>query len=318
MTERRQQPRTRKHQGKDVSIRHRDRFGATEIAPAKVIDDSNGGMGLETGTPLAVGSIVTVLDEIHGGQPVEAQARIVNCVERDHGRYRISMRFEDAARGNPFFKNEGQQHRPSESIPDSFIDFYEILQLSPNADPQTIHRVYRLMAQRFHPDNAESGDEEQFKLVLKAYRVLNDAEQRAAYDLQHRTARKVRWKIFDQPKAALGMHAEKSKRRGILSLLYTKRLHQHDQPSMTIMEMEELLGCAREHLEFSLWYLRENGWLVRGDNGRFFITAKGVDQFEEGGESWLREDRLLTSHTKSTDDVRRVWERMQDEAVATA
>ena len=33
------------------------------------------------------------------------------------------------------------------------IDYYEVLQISPNADPDTVHRVYRLLAQRFHPDN---------------------------------------------------------------------------------------------------------------------------------------------------------------------
>ena len=33
--------------------------------------------------------------------------------------------------------------------------------------------------------------------------------------------------------------------------------------------------CPREHLEFSLWYLKENGLVTRMDNGRFAVTAKG-------------------------------------------
>jgi len=36
-------------------------------------------------------------------------------------------------------------------------DYYEILQISVNAEPDTVHRVYRLLAQRFHPDNKERG-----------------------------------------------------------------------------------------------------------------------------------------------------------------
>jgi curved DNA-binding protein CbpA len=32
-------------------------------------------------------------------------------------------------------------------------DYYEILQISPTAEPETVHRVYRLLAQRCHPDN---------------------------------------------------------------------------------------------------------------------------------------------------------------------
>ena len=38
------------------------------------------------------------------------------------------------------------------------IDYYEFLQISPNADQDTIHRVYRFLAARFHPDNPDSGD----------------------------------------------------------------------------------------------------------------------------------------------------------------
>ena len=39
----------------------------------------------------------------------------------------------------------------------SFIDYYEDLQVSPNADQETIERVYRLLAKRYHPDNHLTG-----------------------------------------------------------------------------------------------------------------------------------------------------------------
>jgi curved DNA-binding protein len=38
-------------------------------------------------------------------------------------------------------------------------DYYEVLQVSTSADPDTITRVYRLLAQRFHPDNQKTGYE---------------------------------------------------------------------------------------------------------------------------------------------------------------
>ena len=41
-------------------------------------------------------------------------------------------------------------------------DYYELLQISPKAEPDTIHRVFRLLAQRFHPDNQETGSEAAF------------------------------------------------------------------------------------------------------------------------------------------------------------
>ena len=72
-----------------------------------------------------------------------------------------------------------------------FVDHYETLQISPNADLDTIHRVYRILAQRFHPDNAETGDSETFRALIEGYRVLSDPEKRAAFDIEHRATRRV-------------------------------------------------------------------------------------------------------------------------------
>ena len=182
---------------------------------------------------------------------------------------------------------------------DSFVDFYEVLQVSPNADAETIQRVYRFLALRYHPDNKETGDTEMFKLVIEAHRTLSDPRQRVEYDLEYQTTRKLRWKIFDQPKAALSLEGEKSKRRGILGLLYTKRMNQPDAPGLTIMELEDLLGCPREHLEFSIWYLREQQWIERTDSGRYLIRAKGVDVVEESGGIRPDSSRLLPAPPES-------------------
>ena len=63
-----------------------------------------------------------------------------------------------------------------------FEDLYEDLQVSPNADQETIERVYRLLAKRYHPDNNGSGSVEKFDIITKAYKLLSDPERRAAYD----------------------------------------------------------------------------------------------------------------------------------------
>ncbi len=62
------------------------------------------------------------------------------------------------------------------------IDYYEFLQISPNADQDTIHRVYRFLAARFHPDNPDSGDADTFNQLKTAYDVLSDEDRRAEYD----------------------------------------------------------------------------------------------------------------------------------------
>lgn len=68
----------------------------------------------------------------------------------------------------------------------STLDWYETLGVSARADGEQIHAAYRHLAKRHHPD--AGGDEETFKLVSEAYRVLGDDARRAAYD----TARGVR------------------------------------------------------------------------------------------------------------------------------
>jgi curved DNA-binding protein CbpA len=165
-------------------------------------------------------------------------------------------------------------------LPAGSTDFYETLQISPNADPETIHRIYRILAQRFHPDNQETGNALIFQTLTAAYHVLGDPEKRAAYDVEHRQTRRLNWKIFDQTNAALGVEGERRKREGVLALLYRKRVAQPDQSYLMLKDMEDLLGIPKEHLEFALWYLRESQLVQRGDNGRFVITLKGVEMAE--------------------------------------
>jgi len=187
-------------------------------------------------------------------------------------------------------------------MPDSegFVDLYEVLQISPTADLETIQRVYRLLALRYHPDNKESGNAKEFELVLKSYRVLSDPETRVSYDSEYYQRQKLRWKIFDQGGALTARETEKRQREGVLSLLYAKRLQETHKPGMNLREMENLLACAREHLEFSLWYLREKGLIQAGDNGLFWITALGVDNCNDTDLAQPRADHLLTAAKEST------------------
>ena len=163
---------------------------------------------------------------------------------------------------------------------EAFVDYYEILQLSFNADADTVSRVYRLLAQRFHPDNKDTGNADMFRQVTEAYRVLCDVEKRAAYDVKHKESRRLNWKIFDQSNSGQGVDAEKRKREGVLALLYRKRSSDSVHPAMTLKDLEDLLGVPKEHLEFTLWYLKENHCVVRADNAQFTITIKGVDAAE--------------------------------------
>ena len=62
-------------------------------------------------------------------------------------------------------------------------DYYEILGVSRNADADELKRAYRRLARKYHPDvNKESGAEDQFKEINRAYEVLSEPETRARYD----------------------------------------------------------------------------------------------------------------------------------------
>ncbi|MEE3717224.1 molecular chaperone DnaJ [Tumidithrix elongata RA019] len=62
-------------------------------------------------------------------------------------------------------------------------DYYEILGVERNADKEDIKRAYRRLARKYHPDvNKESGADERFKEINRAYEVLSEPETRARYD----------------------------------------------------------------------------------------------------------------------------------------
>lgn len=157
-----------------------------------------------------------------------------------------------------------------------FVDYYEVLQISPNADQETVYRVYRVQAQRFHPDNKQTGDAAAFRLISDAYQLLSDPKKRADYDVQHRNSRHQDKREF--PTATLA--DEHRKRHEILTVLYRKRLAQPDQPAMGLRDLLDIVGMTREQLDFSLWYLKEGGYLLRTDSARHSITLKGVELIE--------------------------------------
>ncbi len=68
-------------------------------------------------------------------------------------------------------------------MPLSYTDYYEVLGVPRDADPDTIRRAYRKLARKYHPDlNSDSDAEERFKELGEAYEVLSDAEKRERYD----------------------------------------------------------------------------------------------------------------------------------------
>lgn len=161
-------------------------------------------------------------------------------------------------------------------------DYYELLQISPNAEPETIHRVYRMLAMRFHPDNTATGNEKRFRQLLEAYQVLSDPERRAQYDVFCQQQRTASWPVAPTDAEAENDFArEEFVRMAVLEVLYTKRRLEPTKPGFYIVELEKITGRPREHLEFTVWFLLQKKFLQRADNSSLVITADGVEFFEE-------------------------------------
>jgi curved DNA-binding protein CbpA len=162
-------------------------------------------------------------------------------------------------------------------------DYYELLQISPNAEPETIHRVYRLLAQRYHPDNRQTGDEERFRALVEAYELLIDPERRARYDVLYHNIQKKRFRPMiasAYERAENPVEVEQLIRITVLEVLYERRRATPGDAGVFLLDLEELTGHAREHLEFTIWYLTRKGRVGREDNSRLSITAEGVDFLE--------------------------------------
>lgn len=177
---------------------------------------------------------------------------------------------------------------------ESFMDYYEVLQISPKAERETVERVYRLLAKRYHPDNGHTGDADQFDRITKAYRLLSDPEKRREYDASYEAERPLEWRSLSQALPSGGAESDKRIYQGILALLYLARRRDSQNPGVGIVHLEKLLGCPERHLEFHIWYLKEKGWIQRLESGGLAITASGVDAVIEN-DLLLREDRLLSA-----------------------
>jgi hypothetical protein len=260
-----------------VRIELKDGLGHARWVTADLVDRSEQGIGVSLMTPLKSGLTLLVSGRLGEDlSDVRRHARVSWCVEGINGACRVGLEFLDAESD----AQTGHQIVPTDPLE---LDCYEIMQLSPNADAETIERVYRMLAQRYHPDNRQTGSPEVFIRLSEANRILSDPELRAGYDARHRDAKRLHWKIFDQAQAATGRDAEKRKRQGILSLLYAKTLEDPERAAISLLAFEELLGCPREHLRAALWYLRGKGFIERSDNARYTITVEGFDAAEAAG-----------------------------------
>jgi curved DNA-binding protein CbpA len=182
-------------------------------------------------------------------------------------------------------------------------DYYEFLQINPNAKLETIQRVYRFLAARYHPDNRLSGDLEKFLLLKRAYEVLSDPGRRAQYDSTFKKELPA-GSLFEAVDFLDGIEGEINRRFAVLWVLYQQCRANIHSPHVSLLDLEAQIGVPREYLDFTIWYLRSKKYIKQEDNADLVLTCLGVDYIESNrSSSPLLNKRLHGSRANGVDAV---------------
>ncbi len=159
-----------------------------------------------------------------------------------------------------------------------FVDYYRVLEVSPDCDAKSLEVAYRHLAKLYHPDHPETANTDNFTNVIEAYRVLRSLEGRLEYDEIY--ARETGY-IFSVVDSSVGEEGEAltdaESHSRILMRLYKRRREFPREPGLGHHTLMEFINCSDENFDFHIWYLREKGFVGVTEDGTFAITIEGVD-----------------------------------------
>jgi curved DNA-binding protein len=188
--------------------------------------------------------------------------------------------------------------------PDEFIDYYEILQVSPTCDATALEAAYRHYAKMYHPDHIETADVTKFNDVISAYRMLREPQQRAKYDAIHlvhkpRRQRPANARDFQIDEKTALNDAEIHER--ILLSLYKKRRDNASEAGMGSFALQEMLGCSDSQFDFHIWYLKAKGFVDVTEQGTFAVTIQGIDHVISTSRKSAAEKLLIATSREDRD-----------------
>ena len=85
---------------------------------------------------------------------------------------------EIGKRGNSKQEREFRENVENDNLP----NYYEILGVKMDAEPEEIKKNFRELAKKTHPDKTKENSEQEMIKINKAYEILSDEEARKNYD----------------------------------------------------------------------------------------------------------------------------------------
>lgn len=168
----------------------------------------------------------------------------------------------------------------SSSSSGKFQDHYVLFGIEPHADSDTIQAAYAALAQKYHPNNPDTGNAEKFEAINIAYEVLSDPTLRASFDQLKGIDPDRGDPKFSGEEFFQGLKQATALRSALLCVLYDRRRLKSFKPSLSMRHLEGMLSATPEELNFALWYLKQRGLVVNDDKSSLAITVDGMDYLE--------------------------------------
>ncbi len=135
-----------------------------------------------------------------------------------------------------------------------FVDYYELLQVTPNCSADILAKAYRHFASKYHPDHPQTADRDRFQQITEGFAILRDADKRAEYHRKHRVKANRNFYNFLSQEEVLAneqsaiLDAETHEK--ILFFLYKRRREHASDPGVIAYYVRKMLGCSDESFEF--------------------------------------------------------------------
>ncbi len=129
---------------------------------------------------------------------------------------------------------------------DPVIDYYEILEISPNASQEVLKKAYLLLVQKYQPELYNVAYKryatERLKSIQEAYGVLSDSAERRRYDAMLGQATRLSLLAGQEKMPAIPKQSHLSLRQTVMMLMVCFLIFYWFKPTLMALPFPAILG----------------------------------------------------------------------------